>query len=170
MSAGFTGSRETVLKGLDYFGSRACAYGTWPDGRCDCKYGVGDGGSEQTGCPELRTLRHLALTLTDDEWTMLERRAGGIPSGYLARQTYSRESALNAEVAQLRAECRNFATLVDRGMRGIGADTDDGTIYEFVDRYSAGETPVVCPECDVMPPGATSDCKECARIVAEDRA
>lgn len=84
MSAGFTGSRETVLKALDEFGKRACAYGTWPDGLCDCKYGYGEGGGEQTGCPELRTLRWLVLTLTDDEWALLERRAGGIPSGSFA--------------------------------------------------------------------------------------
>lgn len=82
--------------------------------------------------------------------------------------SYSRQSALNAEVSQLRAELRNFATLVDRGMRGIGRDTDDSTIQDFIDRYSAGETPVRCPECDVMPPGATADCRECARILAED--
>lgn len=84
-------------------------------------------------------------------------------------QSYSREAWLNAEVSQLRGELRNFATLVDRWMRGIGRDTDDATIQEFIDRYSAGETPVVCPECDVMPAGADRDCGECRRILEEHR-
>jgi hypothetical protein len=129
-------------------------------------------GGENGRCVQL-TFRGFSSQFVQLDGAQLERlravldHAQGASLESWPRGSYSRESALNAEVSQLRGELRNFATLVDRGMRGVGADTDDATIMEFIDRYSAGETPVVCPECDIMPPGANGNCGECARIVAD---
>lgn len=79
----FVGDRQQVLGFIDVLGSQRCGYGTWPDGPCDCKYGYhGAGsGSEQTGCPELRSLRLLIAAMTDEEWALLTQRANGIPAG-----------------------------------------------------------------------------------------
>lgn len=77
----FGTSREKVLAALDVIGPTTCLYGAWPDGRCDCKYGVKTfpaGMGEQTGCPELRVLRSIVAAMTDDEWTLIQQRAGGV--------------------------------------------------------------------------------------------
>lgn len=57
--------------------TRVCAYmGDF----CDCKCGIGQPrnrltpGSEQTGCPELRTALAVLRNMTDQEWAKIERR------------------------------------------------------------------------------------------------
>ena len=112
----FTASRQTALDGLDAIGSRLCVYGTWPDGRCDCKYGY-DGSqspsSEQTGCPELRTLRLLVRAMSDNEWALLERRAGGIPSGSFAASAEDMRLRLLRADAAARMASENISIVRD---------------------------------------------------------
>jgi hypothetical protein len=80
---GFTDSRTGVLEALYRMGATLCAYSSgdkWAD-RCDCKYGIGDRwptvGEKGNGCPELRTLYGLIAAMTDGEWALLVKRAGG---------------------------------------------------------------------------------------------
>ena len=109
----FTASKEVALAALDHFGSRACMYGTWPDGMCDCKYGVGQGGSEQTGCPELRTIRQLVVAMDDEEWAMLERRAEGTPSGSFAASAEDIRIRFHRADTQARRAAEHIASLRD---------------------------------------------------------
>lgn len=94
----FMASREVVLDYLARLGSQACCYmpshgnpAVWagPTHGCDCKYGhdplgpapAFHGQSEQTGCPELRTVHRLIATMGPAEYALLMMRAGGTPSG-----------------------------------------------------------------------------------------
>jgi hypothetical protein len=110
-SAGFVGSREAVLDALKVLGSQRCCYAVaeWP-GRCDCKYGVGEGGSEQTGCPELASTYHLVNAMTDAEWNMLTRRAGGIPSGFFVAD----QTTIDARLHRAEAAARMAAANIDQ--------------------------------------------------------
>lgn len=88
----FGGTRDETLTTLAKLGGSVCCYaGQWPLNTCDCKYGgpetrtvKGIGGkvfpmmSEQTGCPELRTLYTIVAAMTDAEWDDLSHRAGNI--------------------------------------------------------------------------------------------
>jgi hypothetical protein len=56
-----------------------------PGHRCDCKYsyagvsqGLKGGHSENTGCPELRSVYKALHLVTDEEWEELARRADGM--------------------------------------------------------------------------------------------
>lgn len=56
--------------------NRLCGYMGDP---CDCKYGIATtndrmGGSEQTGCPEMRTAIAILRNMTDQEWEKIQRR------------------------------------------------------------------------------------------------
>lgn len=83
----FLADRQQMLEFINALGSTRCMYGTWPDGPCDCKFGWRPGGSrpitqgEQTGCPELRTLRTILTALTDDEWATVVAREGHVIAG-----------------------------------------------------------------------------------------
>lgn len=63
-------TREEVLKAVDLARKARCGY---IGKRCDCKYG--SGGSEQTGCPELRELGALLSRISDEQWGELESAA-----------------------------------------------------------------------------------------------
>ena len=68
-------SKENLLKVVTHMRRKTCCY----DGlmfekeplTCDCKYGFDpeckNYGSEQTGCPELRTIEALLHNITDEE-------------------------------------------------------------------------------------------------------
>lgn len=88
----FANSREDALKAIERMGAAVCAYShlEWAD-RCDCKYGVAEGdrpwptmGERGNGCPELRIVREVIGEMTDDEWSLLVLRFGGVPYGAIA--------------------------------------------------------------------------------------
>lgn len=86
---GFTSSRDDTLAAIYRMGTACCSYsGTdeWAE-RCDCKYGIGEHWptmhEKGNGCPELRSLHAIVAALTDEEWSRLMRRSGGIPSGFV---------------------------------------------------------------------------------------
>ena len=69
----FHGTRQKVINTVVKLGENVCCYGggTWPETRfCDCKYGgpTGQGYSETTGCPELRTIHWILTHMSDDEF------------------------------------------------------------------------------------------------------
>ena len=93
----FYGDQEECLRVLKLVGRESCQYGgPWPDNICDCKYGVkgkpmfeipgvperpeeqvrdlNHVTSEQTGCPELRTIYRLIEKLTPEEYRELVQR------------------------------------------------------------------------------------------------
>lgn len=49
-----------------------CHYGN--PNRCDCKYGVENGGSEQSGCPELRMAAEILGAMTKAEFKRIQMR------------------------------------------------------------------------------------------------
>ncbi len=73
----FTGRREECIRVVLALGQRVCCYsgGEWRNRRCDCKYSgplkSDVGGSEQTGCPELRTILHLLEQVPDEQWQQI---------------------------------------------------------------------------------------------------
>ena len=87
---GFTSSREDTLAAVYRMGTACCSYSTdkWAD-RCDCKYGIADRWptlhEKGNGCPELRSLHAIIAALTDEEWSRLMRRSGGVPHRIVAR-------------------------------------------------------------------------------------
>jgi hypothetical protein len=108
--AGFVGSRETVLKALRVLGAQHCCYAVaeWP-GRCDCKYGIEEGGSEQTGCPELASIYWLIEAMSDGEYSMLTRRAGGVPAGFFVAD----QSTIDIRLHRAEAAARMAAANID---------------------------------------------------------
>jgi hypothetical protein len=68
----FCASREQVLETIAKLGEQQCCYGgkPWAERTCDCKLGgpADSLTSEQTGCPELRTLHDLVTRLTPEQW------------------------------------------------------------------------------------------------------
>lgn len=72
----FAGGRQGCLRVVGLLGVRQCSYTNpaggiddWLRTRCDCKYGAhslaGEGGTEQNGCPELRTLYRMLDRMSD---------------------------------------------------------------------------------------------------------
>lgn len=80
----FMQEKDVLLSGIAAVGDAHCCYlggPDWQSRRCDCKYGVGDphkGGSEVTGCPELREAYALIDAMTEHEFTRLVKRSGGV--------------------------------------------------------------------------------------------
>lgn len=71
-------NRNDLIEGLKVIKKRRCAYS---GAKCDCKYGVNDktfnnGGSEQTGCPEISEAINLIQAMTDKEFEFISKRAG----------------------------------------------------------------------------------------------
>lgn len=64
-------TREEALRAVDLARKACCGY---IGEKCDCKYGAA-GGSEQTGCPELRELGAVLSRVTDAQWLALESAA-----------------------------------------------------------------------------------------------
>lgn len=65
----FTCGRKRALEAVEDLCIRVCCYSIDQAQRCDCKYGGPSGkGGEQTGCPELRTVRLALMALTDEEF------------------------------------------------------------------------------------------------------
>jgi hypothetical protein len=124
VALGFTGSRENVLAALYGLGVLACGYSwgdTWVD-RCDCKYGRFDAekqrpGSEQTGCPELRSLYGVIEAMDDDEWYRLVMRAGGTPRGAVLDGDDIGQRLHRAEAAAAMAEANIAAVRAVLGGR-----------------------------------------------------
>lgn len=54
-----------------------------------------------------------------------------------------------------------LATLVDRLLRGVGTEGDEGSVWRLVARYSTGDQPTACPECQASPAGSNPSCGEC---------
>ena len=75
----FVRDRGHLLKFLDGLQKSTCVY-SGPT--CDCKYGRDPLGrehqGERTGCPEVRMMLMLVRQLTDDEFSELMCKAGGM--------------------------------------------------------------------------------------------
>jgi len=85
-------TRQELINNLLLINARACAYTLPPmtgepvrvASRCDCKYGSRDApdliglgrasSGEQTGCPELRTVRNLLEKMTNAEYSVIMER------------------------------------------------------------------------------------------------
>ena len=84
----FFKSRERTMAAIANLGSLKCAYlpghgdpVAWPTSRCDCKYGFTVASkpySEQTGCPEMRSVYKVLEAMTDEEWSDFVTRARGV--------------------------------------------------------------------------------------------
>jgi hypothetical protein len=87
----FSCSREDALRAVELLGAQQCAYTwgvgepddqreRWREGRCDCKYGGPKPrlGTEDTGCPELRTVAALLRVMDDTEFEQLVVDGGGL--------------------------------------------------------------------------------------------
>lgn len=91
----FYGERQECLAVLKLVGRESCQYGgPWPDNICDCKFGVKgkpmfhefvgsdleqirdrSQTSEQTGCPEIRSIYRIIEKMTDAEWDEIRDRS-----------------------------------------------------------------------------------------------
>lgn len=75
----FVRDREHLLEYLKGLQKITCSY-SGPT--CDCKYGCDPLGpvhqGEKTGCPEIRMMLMLVNQLTDDEFSELMHKAGGM--------------------------------------------------------------------------------------------
>jgi hypothetical protein len=81
----FMANRQEVLEFLYERGREACCYSVdnWSP-FCDCKYGgprKDKPMSEQTGCPELRTIYSIINAMSDSNWSAFAQVAGGIVHG-----------------------------------------------------------------------------------------
>lgn len=87
----FYGERKECLAVLKLVGRESCQYGgNRPDNICDCKYGVKgvpmfdfdtpgkeqirdrNNISEQTGCPEIRSIYRVIEKMTGEEWVEVQ--------------------------------------------------------------------------------------------------
>jgi hypothetical protein len=64
-------TRTEAIAAVDRAQKTCCGY---RGKKCDCKYGA-SGGSEQTGCPELRELGAMLTRLSDTDWDALQAKA-----------------------------------------------------------------------------------------------
>lgn len=99
----FFQTRETMLESLRRMGSACCGYdidGSWPKNRCDCKFGAGafkkNGGGEQTGCPELRSVYEVIEAMGEADWDRAILAGGGVCIEYLNDPPRSDEAAAAA--------------------------------------------------------------------------
>lgn len=74
----FSCDRQTAIDAVWTIGDHFCCYGgdTWLERKCDCKYGGPSessffGRSEQTGCPEMRTIHFVISNMTDEQWNLI---------------------------------------------------------------------------------------------------
>lgn len=58
-------SKEEILKNLERVRRNVCAYAS--PNFCDCKYGIGKGHDEKTGCPELRDAMYYIQSIPEDD-------------------------------------------------------------------------------------------------------
>jgi hypothetical protein len=72
----FCVNRERLIAGLEVLRQSLCPYRR-PGHDCDCKYGVALRG-EQTGCPEVREVIGLLSAMSDGEFAIFVKRAGGL--------------------------------------------------------------------------------------------
>ena len=71
--------RPEILVALEAVRRHACCYsdGTKDARPCDCKFGVKipfKEGYENTGCPEMRVIIAMVLSMTDEEWATFSQR------------------------------------------------------------------------------------------------
>lgn len=92
----FVADRDDALAFLASAGIAACGY-TRPDAtpeqwmttHCDCKYGLRGTqkrmGSEQTGCPELRSLYLVVQNMTSQQWEAVASHGADVTHAQLGR-------------------------------------------------------------------------------------
>ena len=78
-------SRNKLIENLHKMQRHACCYDMGhpfnPPPTCDCKYGYDPKDSEQTGCPELRTVVALLSAMDDEQFYTLCNSAGILVMG-----------------------------------------------------------------------------------------
>lgn len=84
----FCVNRERLIDGLEKLRQSLCPYRA-PGHTCDCKYGASLRG-EQTGCPELREVALLLAAMSDGEFAIFVKRAGGLDMDVLRRAINAR--------------------------------------------------------------------------------
>jgi hypothetical protein len=74
----FCGKKQDIEKVIEFIRKDICCY---MGNHCDCKYGYNgkkDYGSEQTGCPELRTILELLKNMSEYEYNEILSRSNNI--------------------------------------------------------------------------------------------